>query len=73
MRQEGLIDLNRVGRDGMRVRASAGSDSFKKEELKKVAAAREARKKGDGQHARASTTDPEARKMTMGDGGFRPA
>ena len=44
-----------------------------KEERKKVAAAREARKKGDGQHARASTTDPEARKMKMGDGGFRPA
>ncbi|HIC33759.1 MAG TPA: IS1182 family transposase [Gammaproteobacteria bacterium] len=125
MRQEELIDLNQVGQDGMRVRASAGSDSFKreekleellqeaqtqwdrlqeefdngsseatarqraareraarqrverleraKEERKQVAAAREARKKGDGQHARASTTDPEARRMKMGDGGFRPA
>jgi len=29
--KEGLIDLNRVGQDGMRVRASAGSGSFKKE------------------------------------------
>ena len=29
---EDLIDLNRVGQDGMRVRASAGSGSFKKEQ-----------------------------------------
>jgi hypothetical protein len=33
----------------------------------------ERRKKGSGKNARASTTDPEARKMKMGDGGFRPA
>lgn len=123
--RQGLIDLNRVGQDGMRVRASAGSSSFKKqeklqeftqqaqeqwdrlekefkngspelsarqlagreraarerlerlqrakEERKKVEAAREARKKGDGRNARASTTDPEARRMKMGDGGYRPA
>jgi transposase len=123
--QEGLIDLNCVGQDGMRVRASAGSGSFKreakldellqqaqqqwerlqqefentasepsareraarqraarqrverleraKEERKKIEAGREAHKKGDGQQARASTTDPEARRMKMGDGGFRPA
>jgi len=122
---EGLIDLNCVGQDGMRVRASAGSGSFKreakleerlqeaqhqwehlqqefengatepsareraarqraarerverleraKEERKKIEAGREARKKGDGQQARASMTDPEARRMKMGDGGFRPA
>jgi transposase len=123
--QEDLIHLNGVGQDGMRVRASAGSGSFKreakleelleqaqqqwerlqqefedpspelstrqraareraarerverleraKEERKKVEAGREARKKGDGKHARSSTTDPEARRMKMGDGGFRPA
>jgi transposase len=122
---EDLIDLNRVGQDGMRVRASAGSGSFKregkleerlqqaqeqwdrleqelenplpelsarqqaarrraarerlerleraKEERKKIEAGREAHHKGDGKHARASTTDPEARRMKMGDGGFRPA
>ncbi len=29
---EGLINLNQVGQDGMRVRASAGSGSFKREE-----------------------------------------
>lgn len=125
LRHEGLIDLNRVGQDGMRVRASAGSGSFKreakleelldeaqhqwerlqqefenpspqlsarqkaarqraarerrerveraKEERQKVEAGREARKKGDGKHARASITDPEARRMKMGDGGYRPA
>ncbi|WP_146115785.1 MULTISPECIES: transposase, partial [Pirellulaceae] len=33
----------------------------------------ERREKGSGKNARASTTDPEARKMKMGDGGFRPA
>lgn len=33
---------------------------------------REARKKGTGDQARCSTTDPDARKMKMGDGGFRP-
>jgi transposase len=38
-----------------------------------LAEQREKRKKGDGVDARASTTDPDARKMKMGDGGFRPA
>jgi transposase len=124
MRAEGLAGLDTVGQDGMRVRASAGNDSFKKaetlerlveeaeqqwdrlqqefeqetepsarqqaareraarerierlkqaqEEVKQVAEQREKRKKGDGDSARASTTDPEARRMKMGDGGFRPA
>jgi hypothetical protein len=124
MRAEGLVDLKAIGQDGMRVRASAGNDSFKRqetlqrlleeaeqqwdclqqdfdqetgrsarqqaaqersarerierlkhaqEEVKKVAEAREKRKKGDGASARASTTDPSARRMKMGDGGTRPA
>jgi transposase len=34
---------------------------------------KELRKKGSGAEARCSTTDPEARNMKMGDGGFRPA
>ena len=38
-----------------------------------LAADREARKKGDGPKTRTSTTDPDARKMQMSDGGFRPA
>lgn len=33
----------------------------------------EAKKRGDQDQARASTTDPEARVMKMADGGFRPA
>jgi hypothetical protein len=122
---EGLVNLNQVAQDGMRVRASAGSSSFRrrptledclnqargqvaalKEEVdadpgagtKRQQAAREraareraqrvadalaalaelepkmeARKKGSQEKARASTTDPEARRTKMGDGGFRPA
>ncbi len=123
--REGLVSLACAAQDGMRVRASAGSGSFRRrpsleeaqrqarahldqlereadddgagqtvrrhkareraarERLERVgqaleavhhmAAQREKRKKGDGVEARASTTDPEARKMKMGDGGFRPA
>lgn len=125
---EGLIDLNRVAQDGLRVRASAGAASFRrektldacleearqqvdalrvqadedsgaasrremaarqraatdrlerltaaKEELAKLQqtnAARPPSLKKDGAELRASTTDPEARKMKMPDGGFRPA
>jgi hypothetical protein len=123
MRAEGLVGLDTIGQDGMRVRANAGSDSFKsagrldqlleeaeeqwdrlqgefeqetelsarqqaaqeraarerlerlkqaQQEVKQVAEQREKRKKGDGETARASTTDPEARRMKMGDGGTRP-
>lgn len=121
---EGLITLETAAQDGVRVRASAGSHSFRRqptlaeaqraarEHLDKIEAAeadavgcsprqksareraareklervekalaavkqlaeqREKRKKGDGATARASTTDPEARRMKMGDGGSRPA
>ena len=121
---EGLVELNRVAQDGMRVRASAGSGSFRRqrklqeclaeaeaqlqalraeaeaddaaedrrvrgrerarqdraERLRKALAAREEiaqkmeqRQRGSGGEARASTTDPDARKMKMADGGFRPA
>jgi transposase len=116
---EGLVCLETAAQDGMRVRASAGSSSFRRqptleeaqrearehldqlereaeaagqtvreqraaherlERIDKALAAvqhlaeqREKRKQGDGVKARASTTDPEARNMKMGDGGFRPA
>jgi transposase len=125
LRHQGLVDLQRVAQDGLRVRASAGAASFRRrgkleaalqearlqverlrdeldrdpaqgsqqrraaqeraarerrerleralEELPKVEAAREARQKGSKDQARASSTDPEARKMKMPDGGFRPA
>jgi len=124
MRSEDLASLDTLGQDGMRVRAHAGSDSFKRaeklsqlleeaqqqwkqlqrefeqtqqrspreraaqeraarewterikqaqKEVEQVAEQRENRRKGDGETARASTTDPESRRMKMGDGGFRPA
>jgi transposase len=121
----GVVELNRVSRDGMRVRAAAGSSSFRRQprlehylaeaeaqvqmlaeeredsggdwtqrreaarqraatdrldrvrkalaQREEVAAKMDNRKKGSGTEGRASTTDPEARKMKMGDGGFRPA
>jgi len=123
--REGLVDVNLVAQDGMRIRASAGSDSFRREatlqehltqakehlenlkteldmpgnqvsarrqaarkraaeekveriekaveHVREIAASREKRKEGDGESARASTTDPEARRMKMPDGGTRPA
>jgi transposase len=125
LRSQGLVDLNRVAQDGLRVRASAGAGSFRGEtklaeayqeaqqhwqalqaELqenparlgarrqrarvraarqrlerlerahhawRQIEGQREKRKKGDGPKARASTTDPEARRMKMPDGGYRPA
>ena len=122
-----LITLETVAQDGMRVRASAGSSSFRREptlekcrdeareqvrrlreeqkrdddpdarhtrreaaqhraatereqrieqalsELPQLREQKEQRKAGTGAQARCSTTDPEARKMKMGDGGYRPA
>ena len=121
---EGLVSLDTAAQDGMRVRASAGSSSFRRlptleeaqrqareyldqlernseadagqtsrqqkareraaherlervgkaiEAVQHIAEQREKRKKGDGDKARASTTDPDARNMKMADGGFRPA
>jgi transposase len=124
---QNLVTLETVAQDGMRVRASAGGDSFRRrktleqhrdeaaaqvrklreereraaeadasqarrraaaeraatdraeriaaalENLHELEAQKEARKKGTSDEARASTTDPEARSMKMGDGGFRPA
>jgi hypothetical protein len=122
-----IVTLETVAQDGMRVRANAGSSSFRREKslkqcrqeaaeqvkrlreerdddsdndtsnARRCAAAeraaterqrrveealknlaelqqqKEKRKKGSGQEARCSMTDPEARNMKMGDGGFRPA
>ena len=42
-------------------------------QLPELAAKMERRKKGDGQKARCSTTDPDARRLKMADGGTRPA
>lgn len=124
---EGLVSLGRTAQDGMRVRASAGSDSFHRRRSlerhlqqaeahvqalraeveadpralsrRQRAAAERARrerasrvrralqqlqklekahskthkKATPGKPLRVSLTDPEARVMRMGDGGFRPA
>jgi len=120
--KSGVVELKRVAQDGLRVRASAGSSSFRRrptlerlleearqqvealkaeldgdraaahqrqkaarqraaeerakrveealEELAKIEAKKPA---GKVQEARASTTDPQARRMKMACGGFRPA
>jgi transposase len=121
----GIVPLQTIAQDGMRVRASAGKSSFRRrptleklreaaqehvarlrqeadsapqaadarrqaaaersarERLQRVEEAlrqheklsqqREARKKGDGESTRVSTTDPDARKMKMANGGYDPA
>ena len=124
-----IVTLETVAQDGMRVRAHAGSGSFRRKKtlekcrqeaaeqvkrlreesdddsangqdasnarrkaaveraarereelvaealqnLEELRQQKEQRKKGSGEEARCSTTDPEARQMKMGDGGFRPA
>ena len=122
----GLADLTRVAQDGVRVRASAGASSFRREhtlreclaaaeeqlealkqladegsasaqtqaakqraaqdrqqrlqsalenldELRELNAERRSDKRKDPAELRVSMTDPEARKMKLADGGFRPA
>lgn len=129
---QGLVTLEKVAQDGMRVRAHAGSSSFRRQktlekcqeeareqveklreegeqeadqnasnarreaarqraakerqerieqalkEVAKLQAQQEKRNKSTPEESspkapRASTTDPEARKMKMADGGYRPA
>jgi len=117
---EGMVDLKRVAQDGMKIRASAGAASFRRqpslekcveearrhleeikrenlegdvstrqaarresaaqERLKRVEKAlaelpkaREAKRPKARPESRVSTTDPDARVMRMGDGGYRPA
>lgn len=123
----GIVPLETIAQDGMRVRANAGSSSFRRkptlENLKqaaqehvdrlkkeaesesnrldgdkrrkaaieraarerqdrveealrqheKLSQQREHRKKGDGEATRVSTTDPDARKMKMANGGYDAA
>ena len=123
----GLVSLETIAQDGMRVRASAGKSSFRRkptleqlqqqarEHIKrlkqeaeseaarqegdarrraaaeravrereeriaealrqheKLSQQREKRKKGDGETTCVSTTDPDARKMKMANGGYDPA
>jgi transposase len=118
----GLVPLETIGQDGMRVRANAGKSSFRRkptlEQLQKEAQEhvdrlgdgleneederkksareraarerkeridealnqyddlrkkREKRQKEDGESTRVSTTDPDARKMKVANGGYDPA
>lgn len=123
--QQQVVTLASVAQDGMRVRAHAGTGSFRREKtlracqaeaaeqvrrlseerqapdgvsqkrreaaqkraaqerlerveralemLPELQAKKEMKKKGSGETARVSMTDPEARKMKMADGGYRPA
>ncbi len=71
------------GQDASRTRRQAAVERAARERAAQIAEAlknleelrqqKEQRKKGSGEKARCSTTDPEARQMKMGDGGFRPA
>ena len=124
---QGLVSLDTIAQDGMRVRANAGRSSFRREpslrklqrdaanhverlkresegesrrqesdvrrqaaaeraarerqeriekalrQREELAAQREKRKKGDGEETRVSTTDPDARRMKMANGGYDPA
>jgi transposase len=123
----GVVPLETIAQDGMRVRANAGSASFRRKptleklqqaaqehvdrlkqeaesetarqagdarrkaaaeraarerqerldealrQHEKLSQQREQRKKGDGETTRVSTTDPDARKMKMANGGYDPA
>jgi transposase len=69
-------DASNARRDAARLRAASDRETRLQqalEELEKLQKQKEKKKKGTGVTARTSTTDPEARKMKMGDGGFRPA
>ena len=75
------VTLQRVAQDGMRGRASVGLSSFRRkptlEECLVEAQEQAAKEKRGGDSlknpARGSTTDPDARKMKMPEGGTRPA
>jgi transposase len=56
-----------------RQRAAREREERIKKALEEMPAARAAKKNDEKDKARVSTTDPEARVMKMGDGGFRPA
>jgi hypothetical protein len=69
-------DASNARRRAAAQRAAAEREQRVEEALKNLAELqqqKEQRKKGSGEEARCSTTDPEARQMKMGDGGFRPA
>ena len=63
LRQQGLIDLDRIAQDGMRVRASAGAASFhRRETLERLLREAEAAVHSLRQELSAQTTDPTTTK-----------
>jgi len=74
--EQGLVALDVLAQDGLRVRAAAGAGSFRRRALAAARARREKTNKTEvsrQKEPRASTTDAEARAMKLADGGFRPA
>ena len=80
LREENTDDSSNDGSNARRraaaERAASEREKRVEEALKNLAELqkqKEQRKKGSGEKARCSTTDPEARNMKMADGGFSPA
>lgn len=73
---DSATDASNARRRAARERAAEERATRVAEALKNLAELqeqKEQRKKGSGDKARCSTTDPEARNMKMADGGFQPA
>lgn len=67
LQQDGLVDLDRVGQDGMRVRASAGAASFRRRATleKLLQQAEQKVQKLEAQEA--ETVEPEASEVAVGE------
>jgi len=80
LKQEAENETDRLAGDARRRAAAERAARERKERLdealrqhEKLSDQRERRKKGDGEATRVSTTDPDARKMKMANGGYDPA
>ena len=70
-RQEGDARRKVAGERAARERKERVDEALR--QLEKLSQQRAKRKKGDGEQTRVSTTDPDARKMKMANGGYDPA
>jgi len=80
LRQEAESETDRLAGEARRKAAAERAARERQERLdealrqhEQLSQQREQRKKGDGETTRVSTTDPEARKMKMANGGYDPA
>lgn len=80
MKQEAVSEADRLAGDARRKAATERAARERQERIDEalrqhaeLSKQREQRKKGDGETTRVSTTDPDARKMKMANGGFDPA